>query len=84
MSTNIWLLIAIFPICREVARTLSKKTMILLDTARILSPDFFEKYQIQPISQVQWQIANLFLNSNLLIQWVLFLMKLDLAEFFRY
>ena len=29
------------------------KTMILLNTARILSPDFFKKCRIQPISQVQ-------------------------------
>ena len=54
------------------------------DTARILSPDFFKKYQIQPISQVQWQIAIFFWNSNLLIQWVSFLMESDSAEFFCY
>ena len=47
---------------RDVARTLLKKTMILLDTAKIFSPDFFKKCQIQPISQVQWQIANFILE----------------------
>ena len=61
--------------CSNLPRSSSnlvEKTMILLDTARILSPDFFKKCQIPPISQVQWQIANLFWNSNLLIQWVFF------------
>ena len=36
--------------------------MILFCTARILSPDFFKKCRIQPISQVQWQIANFILE----------------------
>ena len=32
--------------------------MILHDTERILSPDFFKKCQIEPNSKDQWQIAN--------------------------
>ena len=51
--------------CSELPRSSSnlvKKTAILYDAAKILSPDFFKKCQIQPISQVQWQITNFILE----------------------
>ena len=51
--------------CSELPRSSSnpvEKTAMLLDTARILLPDSFKKCQIQPISQVQWQIANFILE----------------------
>ena len=53
MSINIW---------RRSSSNLVKKNTILYDTARILSPDFFKKCQIQPITQVQWQIADFILE----------------------
>ena len=38
---------------------LVKITVILYYVARFMSPDFFKKCQIQPISEDQWQIANI-------------------------
>ena len=39
-----------------------EKPATLLPTAKVISPDFLKKYQIQPNSHVQWQIANFILE----------------------
>ena len=62
--------------CSELPRSSSnlvKKTMILYDTARILSPDFLKSTKFNLSSKSNDKLQIFFWNSNLLILWVLFL-----------
>ena len=51
--------------CSKLPRSspnLIEKTTILYHVARVMSPNFLKKCQMQPISQDQWQIAKFILE----------------------